>query len=72
MAVDVRPPDELVAELVEGGGRAVGVTGDVSSWEGAHRFVREAIDRNDAGGTAYASLRAALRTDRLGPDEAER
>jgi hypothetical protein len=33
--------------------------------------VAAAPDRQDAGGAAYASLRAALRNDRLGPDARE-
>ena len=64
VAVDLHAPEALVAELVDAGGRALAVGGDVSSWDDAHRFVSATVDAfgdlpvvvNNAGGGPLALM----------------
>jgi NAD(P)-dependent dehydrogenase (short-subunit alcohol dehydrogenase family) len=41
---DSGPAEEVAAEIVAGGGRAVANTDDVSDWAGAERLIRQAIE----------------------------
>ncbi|MDO8364121.1 MAG: SDR family oxidoreductase [Actinomycetota bacterium] len=42
--LEARPADEVVAEIVAAGGRAVANFGDVGDWSGAKALVQQAID----------------------------
>ena len=41
---DATPAEQVVAEIVAAGGQAVANADDVSSWEGAERMVKQAVD----------------------------